>query len=84
MWYVYVLKSKLDHGLYIGCTNDLRHRIKLHNDGKVTATKFRGPFVLTCYEAYPDRRDAFVREKWLKTGWGRNYIKKTLKYSLGT
>jgi hypothetical protein len=32
------------------------------------------------YEAYLDSRDARAREKYLKTGWGRNYIKKTLKH----
>ena len=83
MWYIYALKSRLDQGFYIGCTNDLRQRIKLHNGGKVIATKFRRPLVLIYYEAYLDKRDAFAKEKWLKTGWGRNYIKKTLKYSLG-
>ena len=83
MWYVYILISKKDEKLYVGCTNDLRQRVKLHNKGQVLATKFRRPFMLVYYEAYLDKRDAFVREKWLKTGWGRNYIKKTLKYSLG-
>jgi len=83
MWYVYILISKKDKKLYIGCTNDLRQRIKLHNEGKVTATKFRRPLALVYYEAYFDKREAFTREKWLKTGWGRNHIKKILKHSLG-
>ena len=52
MWYVYILISKKDKKLYIGCTNDLRQRIKLHNEGKVTATKFRRPLMLVYYEAY--------------------------------
>lgn len=82
MWYVYILKSKKDSYLYTGCANDLKNRILLHNNGKVLATKFRRPFVLIYYEAYLDKRDAFIKEKWLKIGWGRNYIKKTLKYSL--
>jgi len=38
--------------------------------------------MLIYYEAYLDKQDAFAREKWLKTGWGRNYLKKILKYSL--
>ena len=83
MWYAYILISKKDGKLYIGCTNDLRGRVRLHTEGKVAATKFRRPLMLIYYEAYFDKRDAFAREKWLKTGWGRNHIKKTLKYSLG-
>jgi putative endonuclease len=55
----------------------------LHNNGKVPATSFRRPLALIYYEAYLDKRDAYSREKWLKTGWGRNYFKKTLRYTLG-
>jgi len=84
MWYVYILQSKRDEKLYTGCTNDLQARIKLHNFGKVPATKLRCPLALIYYEAYLNKFDAFAKEKWLKTGWGRNHIKKTLKYSLGT
>lgn len=65
--------------MYTGCTNDLKARIKLHNNGKVSATRLRCPLALIYYEAYLNRFDAFAREKWLKTGWGRNYIKKALK-----
>jgi len=79
MWYVYVLKSKRDGKLYIGCTNDLRTRIKLHNDGKVHATRLRRPFIVIYYEAYFNKFDAFVREKWLKTGLARlNFVSQTL------
>jgi len=82
MWYVYILQSKKDKKLYIGCTNDLKKRIISHNDGKVAATKLRLPLRLICYEAYTEKRDAYHREKWLKTGWGRNYLRKTLKNTL--
>ena len=80
MWYVYVLENKSDNMLYTGCSNDLRKRVELHNAGKVPATKLRRPLMLIYYEAYLNKFDAFVREKWLKTGWGRNYLKKTLKH----
>ena len=79
MWYVYVLRSKRDNKLYIGCTDDLRKRVELHNAGKVPATKLRRPLALIHYEAYLNKFDAFAREKWLKTGWGRNHLKKVLK-----
>lgn len=82
MHYVYILRSKKDLKLYVGCTNDLKARLRLHNRGKVKATSLRTPFKLIYYEAFINQRDAFTREQWLKTGWGRNQIKKLLKESL--
>jgi len=78
MQYVYILQSKSDKYLYVGCTSDLRKRIKLHNSGKVESTKKRLPLTLVHYEAYRNRDDSYEREKFLKTGWGKRYIKKIL------
>lgn len=78
MQYVYILKSDLDGDLYIGCTNDLKNRLKLHNSKKVQSTRLRTPFKLIYYEAFLDKKDAFDREQFFKTGWGRNNIKKLL------
>ena len=78
MQYVYVLQSKKDGDLYVGCTNNLKSRIKLHNAKKVVSTAKRVPFVLLYYEAYIDSQDAYNREKYMKTGYGKNYIKKVL------
>jgi len=80
MWYAYVLQSKRDRKLYTGCTSDLRKRIELHNTSKVPATKLRYPLALIYYEVYLNKFDAFAREKWLKSGWGRNYLKRALKH----
>ena len=78
MQYVYVLQSNKDSDLYIGCTKNLKERLKLHNAKKVASTKKRAPFVLIYYEAYIDDKDAYDRERYLKTGWGRNHIRKVL------
>lgn len=43
MYYVYVLQSEKDRNLYVGFTNDIKTRLKLHNDGKVISTKNRLP-----------------------------------------
>lgn len=80
MYYVYVLKSKKDGKLYTGYSSDLKTRIAEHNKGNISITKFRGPFKLIYYEAYLHQQDATAREKYLKTQWGRNYIKRTLRY----
>jgi putative endonuclease len=78
--YVYILKSRKDAKLYIGLTNDLQKRIREHNGGMNFSTKGRVPFVLIYYEAYPHRKDAERREKFFKTGWGRQYLKKALHH----
>ena len=78
-WYTYVMKSKTDQKLYTGCTNDLRKRLKQHNAGYVIATKKRIPFDLMYYEACKNQSDAYTREKYLKTGMGKRFIKNRLK-----
>jgi putative endonuclease len=77
--YVYILESKKDGELYIGCTNDLKKRIKEHNNGLVFSTKLKKPYKVIHYETFLNKKDAFIREKWLKTGWGRNQIKVMLE-----
>jgi putative endonuclease len=79
MFYVYVLKSLKDDGMYIGCTKDLRTRINGHISGSVESTKNRLPVKLIYYEACLDKSDAFRREKYLKTTYGRRYLKNRLK-----
>ena len=74
-YYVYILQSKKDGELYIGCTNNLNKRIKEHNEGLVFSTKLKKPYKIIHYEAFLNKKDAFIREKWLKTGWGKNQIK---------
>ena len=43
-YFVYILYSNKDNRLYVGCTSDLEKRVKRHNSGDVTATKFRKSF----------------------------------------
>lgn len=78
MEYVYILQSKKDMKFYVGWTNDLRKRFSEHQEGKSKSTKYRRPFCLVYYEACINREDAKVREKYLKTAWGKRYIKKPL------
>lgn len=82
MFYTYVLISEKDGDLYIGLTKDLRKRIQDHQDGKVPSTAPRRPLNLVYYEACIAERDAIVREKNLKTGLGRKFIKRRLEHYL--
>ena len=79
-WYVYVIESLKNKFWYTGCTNNLIKRLKEHNDGKVYATKSKGPFILIYYEVSLNKYDAFAREKYLKSGMGKRYLKNRLKY----
>jgi len=79
MEYVYVLLSKADGQLYTGLTSDLRRRLAEHNSGEVASTKHRIPLNLVYYEACLSRTDAAAREKYLKTGMGKRYLKNRLK-----
>jgi putative endonuclease len=78
-YYVYILKSQKNNSLYIGYTTDLRKRFKQHNNGESLATKPFRPYSLIFYEAFLNRIDAKHREEYLKSGFGRRTINKTLK-----
>ncbi len=79
MIYTYVIQSKKDRKWYTGSTNDLRKRFRLHNQNKILSTKGRGPFALIYYEACLNDHDARVREKYLKSGMGKRYLRNRLK-----
>jgi putative endonuclease len=79
MYYTYVIQSRKDEKFYTGSTKDLRKRFNDHNSGKVSSTKNRGPFVLVYYEACLNEQDARYREKYLKSGLGKRYLKNRLK-----
>jgi putative endonuclease len=78
-YYIYILQSEKDGLFYTGYTNDLRERLKLHNEGKVNSTKNRMPFKLVYFEGSLNQHDATHREKYLKTSWGKRYIKERIK-----
>lgn len=75
VFYTYVLKSLKDNEIYVGFTKDLKLRLNQHNQGLVSSTKSRVPFILVYYEACLNKEKAIKREKSLKTGFGRKYLK---------
>jgi len=81
MFYVYILQSIKDNKLYIGYSSDLKQRLEEHSRGIVMSTKNRRPMELIYYEAYRAEKDAGVREIFLKTGQGREFISKNIIYS---
>jgi len=81
-YYVYVLISELDNSWYIGFTSNLKERINQHNTGKTFTTKRKLPWKILYYEVSFNREDALAREKYLKSGMGRRYLKNRLKCQL--
>jgi putative endonuclease len=79
MYYIYILYSKKDKGLYIGFTTNLKRRIAEHQRNSVTSTKNRLPLKLIHYEAFLLKEDAQAREQYLKSGYGRKQLKSQLK-----
>jgi putative endonuclease len=71
--------SKIDGKFYTGFTADLDKRLNEHNSGKVSSTKKRIPFDLIYFEFCLNINDAIHREKYLKTTYGKRYIKTRLK-----
>ncbi len=79
MFYTYVLRSLKNASLYTGYTNDLRARVHEHNSGLSEYTKKYLPYELIYYESCLDEGDARAREKQLKTGLGKRYLKLRLR-----
>ena len=74
-YYVYVLLSETDGRFYTGYSSSLRKRITDHNEGKVISTKSRTPFRLVYFEGCLNQQDATRREKYLKSGNGKIYLR---------
>ena len=80
--YVYVLLSQKDGQFYVGYTQNVQNRIEQHNSGQVQATKRRLPIKLIYWEGCINQQDATRREKYLKTIWGKRYIKGRVRNDL--
>jgi len=79
MHYIYVLQSLKDKKNYVGYTKNLKLRFEQHQKGLATSTKDKRPLKLVYYEACLSQKDATHREKYLKTIYGKRFIKSRLK-----
>jgi len=75
VFFVYVLKCA-DGSFYIGLTDNLYRRFDQHTRGEVSWTASRQPVKLVHWEEFATRYEAAEREKELKTGFGRKWIKR--------
>jgi len=78
-FYVYAIACEGD-SLYIGHTDDLCKRWNEHVSGTgADWTKKHKPIRIAHYEEYGSREKAITREKELKTGFGRKWLKREIK-----
>ncbi|RJQ35797.1 GIY-YIG nuclease family protein [Candidatus Parcubacteria bacterium] len=83
MYYVYLLENKNDKSWYIGYSANLKQRVERHKKGDgIRTTARKENWELTYYEAYKNEQDAKGRERFLKSGSGRRYLKKQLQHYL--
>ena len=76
MYKVYAIKSEIRNYIYVGLTKDLVERIKRHNRGYEKTTKPYRPFKIIYVEECENRIEARKREKYLKSGIGKEFFKK--------
>ncbi len=72
--WVYALTSLQRSYVYVGLTEDLEDRILRHQSGRERTTKPYRPFELLYSELCADRAAARQREKYLKSGQGKEYL----------
>jgi len=83
MYYVYVLESCKNNQWYIGQSSNLKLRLKEHNDGKSIHTKRNLPWKLIFYVSFIEKSDSIRFEKYLKSGYGRKFLKNCIRDYIG-
>jgi putative endonuclease len=76
MFFCYVLLSQKTGHRYVGSCENLDERIRRHNAGDSKATKHGVPWVLLHSETFGTRSAAVLRERYYKTGRGRDELHK--------
>ncbi len=79
VYWVYVLESLKGGHRYVGSTHDVEHRLDFHNSGLYPLTREHRPWKVIFSEEHPTRTSANRRETYLKTGRGKDLLKKVLK-----
>ena len=72
---VYAIVSEVNREIYVGMALSAEKRLKEHNSGKNRYTKGLKPWKIFHKESFPDWATARVREKYLKSGVGKEYLK---------
>ena len=76
MFFVYVIRSTVNGHFYVGFSEDIDRRLAEHNSGKTRSTKPYRPWELFFFETVSSKEEARKREVYLKSGVGKEYIKR--------
>ena len=75
MFYVYAISSLQRTYIYVGITNNFDRRIDEHQKGYNKTTRAYRTFRVILVEKYETRQGARKREKYLKSGVGKEFLK---------
>ena len=78
MFYVYAISSKVKNYIYVGLTNNFERRLDEHNSGQNKTTRPYKPYKLILVEKFETRLEARLREKYLKSGIGKEFLKRII------
>jgi putative endonuclease len=73
---VYALKSVFRKYIYVGLSTNVPKRVQRHEEGRERTTKPYRPFELVLVEEFETRAAAREREKYLKSGSGKEFLKR--------
>jgi putative endonuclease len=78
MIFLYIIKSETVGELYVGICKDIENRVREHNKGKNRYTKGLRPWKIVHSEQFPDWQTAREKEKYYKSGSGKERLKEML------
>ncbi len=78
IYFVYAIKSQKKNYIYVGMSANVVRRVQQHNSGKSKTTKPYAPFDLIYTEIVGTRAKARIKEKYLKSGTGKEFLKTLL------
>ena len=78
-YFVYAIQSEVDKRLYVGLSRNCEKRLKGHNNGETFSTKGYRPWKLVYVEEVGDRKQARKRERYLKNGSGKEFLKNFIR-----
>ena len=81
MYYTYALLSNDKKRIYVGLTKNLQRRINEHNKGRTKSTRYYRSWTLLYFERTNTLKDARLKEKKLKSGYGKEFLKSFFKKS---
>jgi len=78
-YFVYAIKSLGNNRIYVGISKDPDKRLKEHNNGETKSTQYFRPWKLIYKKLVDNRKTARREEKRLKSGYGKEFLKKLIK-----